>query len=662
MARLSDTLINTLFDGRYRILRKLGSGGMANVYLAEDEDLGRRVAIKILNDRYANDDLFIERFRREAKSAAGLSHPHIVSIYDRGEAEGTYYIAMEVIEGRSLKELILTRGALPIHQAVAYARQLLEALRFAHRHGIIHRDIKPHNVLVSTDERVKGREERLKVTDFGIARHGASQMTEAGSIMGTAQYLSPEQARGAPVTAASDLYSAGIVLYEMLTGKVPFSGESAIEIAMKHVNELPKPPSQLRAEIPTELDKIVLRALAKEPEDRYQTAEDFIEDLDRVEAGLPLARETSEAATALLAAPIAAGTTQVLPRDDATRLAPSGPHAPPRRPPPYPPEYGYDERPPKRRRFLPWLLVLLLLAAAGIAGWYVYNQIQEQLEAREPVGVPDVVGLAEERAVERIERAELEPNVERRPDPEIERGVVVEQSPQAGVRIQKGDQVTIVVSSGPRQVEVPRVVGMQFERAIQELDDAGLEWRQVEVFSERPVGEVAGQNPRPGTSVSEGTRVTLRVSKGVETATVPDVLQQSEESARAELAEAGFEVDVTEAPSDDVEAGLVSAQNPGPGVEAPVGSTVAITVSTGPEQAEVPNVVGEDEETARQILQDAGFEVRVEEIPGPPPQDGLVVDQDPDGGTEAEEGSTVTIVVARLEQDAGEGEGEGGGG
>ncbi|HEX2044780.1 MAG TPA: Stk1 family PASTA domain-containing Ser/Thr kinase [Gaiellaceae bacterium] len=657
MARVSDTLINTLFDGRYRILRKLGSGGMANVYLAEDEDLGRRVAIKILNDRYANDDLFIERFRREAKSAAGLSHPNIVSIYDRGEAEGTYYIAMEVIEGRSLKELILTTGALPVHQAVAYARQLLEALRFAHRHGIIHRDIKPHNVLVSADERAKGREERLKVTDFGIARHGASQMTEAGSIMGTAQYLSPEQARGAPVTAASDLYSAGIVLYEMLTGKVPFGGESAIEIAMKHVNELPKPPSQLRSEIPPELDKIVLRALAKEPEDRYQTAEDFMEDLDRVEAGLPLARETSEAATALLAGPVTAGTTQVLPRDDGTRLAPARPEAPPRRPPPYPPDYRYDERPPKRRRFLPWLLVLLLLAAAGLAGWYVYNQIQEQLEAREPVGVPDVVGLAEERAVERIEEAELEPNVERRPDPEVERGIVVEQSPQAGVRIQKGDQVTIVVSSGPRQVEIPRVVGMQFERAIQELDDAGLEWRQVEVFSRRPVGEVAGQNPRPGTSVPEGTRVTLRVSKGVETAAVPDVLQQSEESARAELTDAGFEVTVTEAPSDDVEAGLVSAQDPSPGVEATVGSTVTITVSTGPEQAEVPNVVGEDEESARQILEDAGFDVQVDEVFGPPPQEGLVVDQDPDGGTQADEGSTVTIVVARLEEDPGQGEG-----
>src|ERR687885_363941 len=220
---VSDTMINTLFDGRYRILRKLGSGGMANVYLAEDQELGRRVAIKILNDRHANDDQFVERFRREAKNAAGLSHPNIVSIYDRGEAEGTYYIAMEYLDGRSLKELIIGRGPAPIPVAIDYARQTLAALRFAHRNGIVHRDIKPHNVIVDS-------EGRIKVTDFGIARAGAaSQMTEAGSIIGTAQYLSPEQARGAPVDQTSDLYSVAVLLYELLTGTVPFNGDTPVE-------------------------------------------------------------------------------------------------------------------------------------------------------------------------------------------------------------------------------------------------------------------------------------------------------------------------------------------------------------------------------------------------------------------------------------------------
>src|SRR5919199_421699 len=289
----TDQLINTLFDGRYRIMRKLGTGGMANVYLAEDQELGRRVAIKILNDRHAGDDQFVERFRREAKNAAGLSHPNIVSIYDRGEAEGTYYIAMEYLDGRSLKELIVSRGPAPIPLAIDYARQILNALRFAHRNGIVHRDIKPHNVLVDGEGRVK-------VTDFGIARAGASQMTEEGSIIGTAQYLSPEQARGTRVDQTSDLYSLGIVLYELLTGTVPFTGDTPVEIAMRHLSAVPERPSARRPEVPHDLDMVVLRALAKDPADRYQSAEEMDRDLERVARGLRVAPETEEAATTVL--------------------------------------------------------------------------------------------------------------------------------------------------------------------------------------------------------------------------------------------------------------------------------------------------------------------------------------------------------------------------
>jgi eukaryotic-like serine/threonine-protein kinase len=650
MAGPSDTLINTLYDGRYRIVRKLGSGGMANVYLAEDEDLGRRVAIKILNDRYANDDLFIERFRREAKSAAGLSHPNIVSIYDRGEAEGTYYIAMEVIEGRSLKELILTRGALPVDTAIGYAKQLLEALRFAHRHGIIHRDIKPHNVLVSADQHAKANEPRLKVTDFGIARHGASQMTEAGSIMGTAQYLSPEQARGAPVTAASDLYSAGVVLYEMLTGKVPFTGDSAIEIAMKHVNELPRPPSSLRSEIPPELDQIVLRALAKEPEDRYQTADEFIEDLERVEAGLPISRATATAATALLVAPVGEAT-EVLSSESPTRVVAPPPTAPatPRRPPTYPPPGPYDEPPRKRRRWVPWLLVLLLLAAAALAGWWVYNQIQEQLEASEPVTVPLVEGLERELAVERIERVGLEAEVQEEASSDVEMNVVISQSPDEGARIAQGETVTIVVSTGPRLVQVPRVVGLTFEEAIEVLEDAGLDWRRVDVFSQREEGIVASQNPRADEEVEEGTEVVIRVSQGTEQVAVPDVLDQTEASARQELQQAGFEVSVVEAPDDDTPEGLVSAQSPDPGIQADRGSTVQITISTGPDIVPVPDVTGMEAADARATLEEAGFRTRgVAQDTTDPDEEGVVLDQDPTGTTEAERGSTVTIFVGRL--------------
>jgi serine/threonine-protein kinase len=636
---VTDTLINTLFDGRYRIIRKLGSGGMANVYLAEDEELGRRVAIKILNDRYANDELFIERFRREAKSAAGLSHPNIVSIYDRGEAEGTYYIAMEVIEGRSLKELILTRGPLPITNALMFAREILDALRFAHRHGIIHRDIKPHNILIG---------ERVKVTDFGIARAGTSQMTEAGSIMGTAQYLSPEQARGAPVTAASDLYSVGIVLYEMLTGKVPFTGDSPIEIAMKHLNEPPKPPSRIRPEIPEELDQVVLRALAKEPEQRYQTAEEFIEDLTRVEAGLPVAAETAEAATAVItgATALQTGATEVLGPDDATRVTSPRPYTTRRPPPTYPPSYGYEDESRKRRRAGPWLLVLLLLAAAALAGWYVFTQIEEQLGSA-TAAVPLVEGLKESRAVAQIEAAGLEADVIRAASADgVPAGEVGDQDPEAGVRISEGDTVTLYVSTGPPKTVVPDVVGLTFEEAIQELDDADLEWRRREVFSRRQEGEVVKQSPAAQEEVVVGTTVVLNVSKGRQMVEVPNVLDQSEESARAELREAGLQAEVVFAPSSEIEEGNVVLQDPGPGEQAPRGSTVTLTVSTGPETVTVPNVVQQGSEQAEQTLADAGFEVSVQTQPvTDPTQENVVLDQDPDGGSEAPGGSTVTIVV-----------------
>src|SRR5262249_14427503 len=264
-----DTMINTLVDGRYRVMRKLGTGGMANVYLAEDQELGRRGAIKVLDDRHASDDQLVQPFRREAKAAAALSHPNIVSIYDRGETDGTYYIAMEFLEGPNLKELV-RQGAPSIRSAITYTREILAALKTAHRRGLVHRDIKPHNILVDA-------EGRLKVTDFGIARSGPSQMTEAGSIIGTAQYLSPEQARGAPVDQRSDLYSVGIVLYELLTGAVPFTGTTPLEIAMKHLSEIPRPPSRLRPEIPPDLDRVVVRALAKNPDERYQSAQEMEE-------------------------------------------------------------------------------------------------------------------------------------------------------------------------------------------------------------------------------------------------------------------------------------------------------------------------------------------------------------------------------------------------
>ena len=449
-----DTLINMLFDGRYRIVRKLGSGGMADVYLAEDEELGRRIAIKILNDRHANDESFVERFRREAKNAAGLSHPNIVSIYDRGEAEGTYYIAMEYLDGRSLKELVVARGPLPIPDAIDATRQVLAALRFAHRKGVVHRDIKPHNVMADADG-------RLKVTDFGIARAGVSQMTEAGSIIGTAQYLSPEQARGAPVDQRSDLYSVGVVLYEMLTGTTPFSGESPVEIAMKHLSDPPRPPSVERPDIPPDLDMIVLRALAKNPDDRFQTAEEMDAELERVSRGVGVTTETADAATAVLSgAALARRADLDHPASQAAGHDAAG--VPIRRATATPPSRlavaarAAARRPGRSRR-----LVRLRPDPGSLGGGSTAS-------------VPFVVGQREDLAVQNILEKGLELEVHREPHETVKVGVVFEQSPDGGVRVDKGGVVDIRVSTGPPRVEVPDVVGRSRDDAIAALTEAKL--------------------------------------------------------------------------------------------------------------------------------------------------------------------------------------------
>src|ERR1700681_1489779 len=270
---------DSIIDGRYRVISRVGSGGMADVYCAEDVQLGRRVAVKMLHERFAADAEFVERFRREASSAAGLSHANIVSVYDRGEWGGTYYIVMEYLDGRSLDSVVREEAPLPAGRAIEITEQVLRAARFAHRRGVVHRDLKPHNVIIDDEGSVN-------VTDFGIARAGASEITQTGSIMGTARYLSPEQAQGLPVSARSDLYAIGVMLYELLTGTVPFEGESVVAIALRHLSEPPRPPSSLVPSISPSLDAIVLRALAKNPEERFADADEFLAALDGERARL----------------------------------------------------------------------------------------------------------------------------------------------------------------------------------------------------------------------------------------------------------------------------------------------------------------------------------------------------------------------------------------
>jgi eukaryotic-like serine/threonine-protein kinase len=625
---IQDTLSGTLFAGRYRVTRKLGGGGMADVYLAEDQELGRRVAVKILHDRYANDDQFVERFRREATHAAGLSHPNIVSIYDRGETNGSYFIVMEYVEGKTLKQLIRERGPCPIPVAIAYTRQILAALRYAHRNGVIHRDIKPHNVIVDPEGVVK-------VTDFGIARAGPSQMTEEGAIIGTAQYLSPEQARGAPVDQTSDLYSTGIVLYELLTGGVPFSGESPVEIAMKHLSETPDPPSAQRPDIPNDLDLVVLRALAKEPADRYQSAAAMDADLETVAHGGHVPVETSDAATMVLAGRGVDAPTAV------TQLRRSRAGGPP-----VPPHY----EPPRRRPIWPWLLGLGTALALALAGWLIYTTIQDQINSKNPVSVPYVNGLQEAIARNTLTDKGLQVKARHLSNPDVEEGLVFAQNPDAGTNVEKNTVVVIDVSTGKKQVSIPNVVGENQIDAVKELTEQGLESRIVEVSSDKDEGIVTGQFPGAGVVVVEGTEVRINVSSGPKQVSVPPVIGLPYEQAAAQLEQAGFKVSKNDVESDQAK-GIVTDQSPRGGTSADQGSTVTVSVSKGPTTSAVPDVTTQEFSVAQATLEGAGFKWRVVyEDTDDPSQDGIVISQDPVGGAQAKPKTVVTLYVGRLAQ------------
>jgi serine/threonine-protein kinase len=607
---------------------------MANVYLAEDQELGRGVAIKILNDRHANDEQFVERFRREAKNAAALSHPNIVSIYDRGEAEGTYYIAMEYLDGRTLKELIVQRGPAPVTVSVEYARQVLSALRFAHRHGIVHRDIKPHNVLVDAEGRVK-------VTDFGIARAGASQMTEAGSIVGTAQYLSPEQARGGDVDQRSDLYSLGVVLYELITGTLPFNGDTPVEIAMKHLSTVPEPPSERRPDIPRDLDLIVMRALAKDPDDRYASAEEMDADLERFLRGASISPLTEESATQIMRAP-----TGPLAATAATMISPPrhGAHLPP----PPPPVYYDLEEPIHRRPVWPWIAALLFVLGAGIGGWFLYTQISNKLDSTKPVAVNEYRNMNEQLARAKIRADGFVPVVNHHASRTTAAGLVFRQSTPAGKRLPKQSEITIWVSTGLPKAVVPDLVHSSSTDAVATLTKLGLKPRLRPVPSAEAAGTVLAQDPPPDTKATVGSTVWINVSKGPQPISVPSVVGEPIDQASSELQAAGFNVSPRFV-DDNQPKNTVIGQSPIGGASAGKGSTVSLTISNGPKTSTVPDVTSTDVGSAEQTLQASGFKYKVayQDVTDPSQVD-VVLGQDPQGGTQQPAKTVVTLTVGRL--------------
>jgi eukaryotic-like serine/threonine-protein kinase len=583
---------DTLIDGRYRVLKRLGAGGMAEVYCAEDQQLGRRVALKLLHRRFADDEQFVERFRREASSAAGLSHPNIVGIFDRGEWDGTYYIAMEFVEGRTLKDIIRDRGPAPPEAAADITLQILRAAGYAHKRGIVHRDIKPHNVLIDTEGRVR-------VTDFGIARAGVSDMTETGSVMGTAQYLSPEQAQGRPVDARSDLYSTGIVLYELLTGRVPFDAESPVSVALMQVSEPPVPPMEVNPEVPPALDAVTLRAMEKDPGRRYQDADEFI-------AALESARS----------APM-----EILP------------------PPPVVVDEVVEEEEPGRRWWA-WLIALLALAAIAIGLWLLLRP--EQLT------VPRVVGLRSATASQILKNRGFDVEVVNVANADVERDRVAAQDPLPNTEAPEGSVVELTVSTGPGEATVPQLAGEPRRQAEEQLRDAGFEPRVQRSFSDTvPRGRVIATTPPGGTTIEVGSTVILDVSRGREQVEVPDVVGQSENNARSAIEGAGLRVgEVTEEASDE-EPGTVIEQSPASGEEVARGEPVDLVIA---QAVPVPDVVDSTEEEATTTLEEAGFEVRVrEQAVTDEAENGVVLDQSPAPDEERRQGSRVTIVVGRLD-------------
>ncbi len=630
-AMATDPLINRLFDRRYLILRKLGSGGMAEVYLAEDQELGRKVALKMLNDRHARDEQFVERFKREARNAAGLSHPHIVRIYDRGQAEGTYYIAMEYLDGPTLKELLVRKGPTPPLTAIKFAREILSALAEAHRHEIVHRDIKPHNVIVSPDW-------QIKVTDFGIARSGASQMTEVGSIVGTAQYLSPEQARGAPVDQRSDLYSLGIVLYEMLTGSVPFSGDAAVEIAMKHLSAIPDPPSKLRPEVPKELDAVVMRALAKDPDQRYSSAEEMDADLARVARGAAVSAKTEEAMTQILGAGGAASALTIAqhPPIGALPVPPSGP-------PPAP----YDPTPTRRRSPWPKILGLLALVIALAGGYLIYERVKSTLNGPGTVAVEDVRNLTQANAVLLLHQEGLRVKLGQNTSTTVPDGLVISQSPTQGQKVKTKTLVTLVISKGKPTVAVPSVTGVSLQQAEAELKAAGLGFTVFRHNSTAPVGTVTAEAPGAHATVFVGSSVQINVSSGPKETQVPNVVSMPYANAASALQGAGF-IPVENSVNNTAPVNQVIQQSPPPGTLEPAAARVTLTVSKGPKTVAVENVVGDNQADAVQILTQQGFDVSViNQDVTDPTQAGLVLAQTPPGGT-LPQGSSVTLTVGSL--------------
>ena len=645
--------------GRYEVRSLIGRGGMAEVHLGFDTRLSRVVAIKMLRRDLALDSIFQARFRREAQSAASLNHPNIVAVYDTGEeivSDATNrslaipYIVMEYVEGHTVKELISDGTAVPINEAIEIVSGVLSALQYSHANHLVHRDIKPGNIMLTPEGKVK-------VMDFGIARaltDSQATMTQTNAVVGTAQYLFPEQARGETVDERSDLYSTGVVLFELLTGRPPFKGDSAVAVAYQHVEQIPPTPSSILSDIPDSLDRVVLKALAKNRDDRYRSAAEMLSDLQRVargmdvgappadswatevlpSAGLVGARAAVPAATSTVSAPAAgvSSTSTSLPAvssdgDAASKAAAAR----------------------KRRTAIIMTLVVIALLLIGGSVW----ALSRSAATPEAVSVPNVVGLSQADAKSQIEAAglEWELNPEKVASDTVEKDSVASTDPAGGAQAEKGSTVRVTISSGPDSVTLPdNLVGMSPDEARQAVEALGLKWEvnSSKVASDTVAeGKVAQTNPSPGSKVKAGQTITAYLSSGSDQVEVPDLVGMSQDQARSALKAVGLELgNVTTVDSDKDKDRIVS-QDPETGSKVKKGTTIAVSISTGKAaQVEIPTVVGISREDAEAQLKALGLTVTVEEVSGSQPS-GQVTAVEPGEGSKVDKNSTVKLKVSK---------------
>ena len=632
---------NRSMGGRYTVQDKIGTGGMAIVYRGLDEVLGRTVAIKTMLPQYANDESFAARFKQEAQAAAALQSPYIVSVYDWGRDGDTYYIIMEYLRGTDLKSGIRKHGALDCRKVAQIGSEIAQALRVAHHHDIIHRDIKPQNIMVQPDG-------HIKVMDFGIARAKNSHLTTDNSVLGTAHYVSPEQTQGQPLGPTTDIYSLGIVMYEAATGQVPFDGDDAISVALKQVNEPPKPPSQINARVDPALEAIILKCMQKRPEDRFQNADDLNHALRDYMAGrLQSVTEATAVVTPAVTGRVTRGRTSQ--NNALTQRQQRTGHLSGETTGHYrtrsATEAEYNRR--HRRNVIIGIIVTLLMIGGIVLAAFLIARRPSTHE------VSKYVGLSQEEAVKQINDTSyfrlgtIKEDFSSDYDP----GIVIDQNPDEGNKVRSGSSIDLVVSKGkePAQsVTVPNLENMQPSEAEAALGQLGLIAKAgEEVFSDHiESGRIAEQNPAPQSAVKAGDTITYKVSKGIDAVEIPYVVGMSQNDAEAELDAAGFLWEVSSHESDTVAAGLVSAQSETG--KAKRGSTIVITVSTGAAQATIPDVVGKSETAAISELNNAGFYVTTVNVPTADAAAGSVVWQSRSG--RETQGATIQLGIATKPQ------------